>query len=72
VEVGTKRKIYMAERAAAENFLRKQKGKYDRGNSCAFLLASSTHVARGYAQRKFKGHSDRSLHCLWEFNAKDL
>ncbi len=25
-----------------------------------------------YAQRKFKGQSDRSLHCLWEFNAKDL
>jgi hypothetical protein len=29
-------------------------------------------VAKGYAQRKFKGLSDRSLHCLWEFNAKDL
>ena len=23
-------------------------------------------------QRKFKEHLDRTLHCLWEFNAKDL
>jgi len=29
-------------------------------------------VAKRYAQRKFKGLSDRSLHCLWEFNAKDM
>ena len=36
------------------------------------FLASSTPVAKRYAQRKFKGHSDRSLHCLWEFNEKDL
>ncbi len=50
----------------------KQKEKYNRGNSCAFLLASSTPVAKRYAQQKFKGHSDRSLHCLWEFNEKDL
>jgi hypothetical protein len=54
---------------AAENFLRKQKGKY---NSCAFLLASSTPVAKRYAQQKMIGLSDRSLHCLWEFNTKDL
>ncbi len=40
---------------AAENFLRKQKQKYNRGNSCALLLAASTPVAKGYAQRKFKG-----------------
>ena len=54
------------------DILRKQKGKYDRGNSCALLLASSTPIAKGYAQRKFKEHLDRTLHCLWEFNAKDL
>ncbi len=29
-------------------------------------------MAKRYAQRKFKGLSDRSLHCLWEFNAKDM
>ncbi len=29
-------------------------------------------MAKGYAQRKFVGHSCRSLHCLWEFNAQDL
>jgi hypothetical protein len=29
-------------------------------------------VAKRYAQRKFKDLSDRSLHCLWEFNAKDM
>ncbi len=57
---------------AAENFLRKQKEKYNRGNSCALLLAASTPVAKGYAQRKFMGHSDHSLHYLWEFNAQDL
>ena len=57
---------------AAENFLRKQKEKYNRGNSCAFLLAASTSVAKRYAQRKVIGHSDRSLHCLWELNSRDL
>ena len=67
-----KKKNLHGKARAAENFLRKQKGKYDRGNSCAFLLASSTLTAKGYAQRKFKEHLDRTLHCLWEFNAKDL
>ncbi len=28
-------------------------------------------MAKRYAQRKFDGFSDRSLHCLWEFDAKD-
>jgi hypothetical protein len=67
-----KKKGFHGKARAAENFLRKQKEKYNRGNSCALLLAASTPVAKGYAQRKFKGLSDRSLHCLWEFNAKDL
>jgi hypothetical protein len=31
---------------SAENFLREQKRKYNRGNSCAVLLASSTPVAK--------------------------
>jgi hypothetical protein len=67
-----KKKRMHGKARAAENFIRKQKGKYNRGNSCAFLLASSTPVAKRYAQQKLKGHSDRSLHCLWEFNEKDL
>ncbi len=29
-------------------------------------------MAKRYAQRKFSGFSDRSLHCLWEFNAGDV
>ena len=29
-------------------------------------------MAKRYAQRKFKGLSDRSLHCLWEFDAKGV
>jgi hypothetical protein len=57
---------------AAENFQREQKRKYNRGKSCAVLLASSTPVAKRYAQRKFSGFSDHSLHCLWEFNAEDV
>ncbi len=72
VEARNKNKGLHSKARAAENFLRKQKEKYNRGNSCAFLLASSTPVAKGYAQRKFKGLSDRSLHCLWEFDAKDV
>ena len=57
---------------AAENFLKKQKGKYNRGNYSAFLLASSTPVAKRYARQRNNGFSDHSLHCLWEFEAKDL
>ncbi len=56
-----KRKRLHGKARAAEKFLRKQKGKYSRGNSCALFLAASTPVAKGYAQRKFKGHSDRSV-----------
>ncbi len=67
-----KKKSLHGKAREAEDFLRKQKGKYNRGKSCAFLLASSAPVAKRYAQRKFKGLSDRSLHCLWEFNAKDV
>ncbi len=67
-----KKKRMHGKARAAEKFLRKQKGKYNRGNSCAFLLASSTPVAKRYAQQRSKGHSDRSLHCLWEFNERDL
>jgi hypothetical protein len=29
-------------------------------------------VARKYAQQKFSGVSNHSLHCLWEFNAEDV
>ena len=29
-------------------------------------------MAKRYAQQKFNGFSDHSLHCLWEFDAKDL
>ena len=67
-----KKKNLHGKARAAESFLRKQKGKFNRGNHCAFLLASSTPVAKMYAQQKFSGFSDRSLHCLWEFDAKDL
>ena len=59
-----KKKSLHGKARAAENFLRKQKGKYNRGNSCVFLLASSTPVAKRYAQQKSRGLSDRSLHCL--------
>ena len=40
-----KKKNLHGKARAAENFLRKQKGKFNRGNHCAFLLASSTPVA---------------------------
>ena len=36
------------------------------------FLAASTPVAKRYAQRKVIGHSDRGLHCLWEFDTRDL
>jgi hypothetical protein len=67
-----KRKNLHGKARAAENFIKKQKGKYNRGNYSAFLLASSTPVAKRYAQQKFNGFSDHSLHYLWEFDAKDL
>jgi hypothetical protein len=71
--VGRHKKKHLHGKArAAENFLRKQKGKYNLGNFCAFLLASNTPVAKRYAQQKFNGFSERSLHCLWEFDACDL
>ena len=66
-----KKKSLHGKARTAENFLKKQKGKYSRGNYSAFLLASSTPVAKGYAQQKFNGFSDHS-HCLWKFDAKDL
>ncbi len=68
----SKKKGLHGKARAAENFIRKQKEKYNRGNSCALLLAASTPVAKGYARRKSVGHSCSSLHCLWEFNAQDL
>jgi hypothetical protein len=67
-----KKKNLHGKARAAESFLRKQKRKYNRRNYSAFLLASSTPVAKRYAQQKFNGFSDHSLHCLWEFDAKDL
>ncbi len=72
VEGRNKKKSLHGKARAAENFLRKQKGKYNLGNSCAFLLASNTPVAKRYAQRKFSGFSDHSLHCLWEVSAEDV
>ena len=52
-----KKKNLHGKARAAENFLRKQKGKYNRGNYSASLLASSTPVAKRYAQQKSNGLS---------------
>ena len=49
VQGRNKKKGLHGKARAAENFLRKQKEKYNRGNSCAFLLAASTPVAKRYA-----------------------
>jgi hypothetical protein len=44
---------------------------FNRGNSCAFFLASSTPVARKYVEERFIEDEDGQLHCLCEMNEDD-
>ncbi len=56
---------------AAKKFLRVQKRKLNRGNSCATFLASSTPVAREYVEGRFIEDDEGQLHCLCEMNEDD-
>ncbi len=49
---------------ASEKFLRQQRKKYDRGNSCTVFLASTTIAAKEHARARPQERDDGQLHCL--------
>ena len=63
------RKKGTSSRARASAHIRR---KFNRGNSCAVLLASSTPAAREYVEGRFRGDMDCQLHCLCEMDEDDV
>jgi hypothetical protein len=56
-------------RARASAHIRR---KFNRGHSCAVLLASSTPAAREYVEGRFREDMDCQLHCLCEMDEDDV
>jgi hypothetical protein len=63
------RKKGTSSRARASAHIRR---KFNRGNSCAVLLASSTPAAREYVEGRFREDMDCQLHCLCEMGEDDV
>ncbi len=66
-----KKKGVTGKARASEKFLRQQKKKYNRGNACAVLLASSTLAAKEHAEAGPQERDDRQLYCLLETDNED-
>jgi hypothetical protein len=49
----------------------RRKRKRDRGNACALLLASSSQIAKEYAERSAVKEAGNSLHCVCEMDEED-
>jgi hypothetical protein len=48
-----------------------QKRKRDRGNACAVLLASSSQIAKEYAERGVTEEMENPLRCVCEMDEED-